>query len=99
MLLYYENFRPDFLAHVPIAAKYVLSVGRGAGKTEEELVKRSINVVGVEINPEAAMLARKRGLTVLEGDASEVDISLAGKPYDCLIYADVMDPSVYSNDM
>ena len=76
---YYEWFRSDIIAAVPSTAKCVLSVGCAAGRTEAELVKRGIKVVGVEINHKAATIARQRGLTILEGDASVVDISQVGK--------------------
>lgn len=64
---YYEHFRNDAVADIPERAKSILSVGCAAGKTEAELVKRGMKVVGVEINPKAAEIARQRGLIVLEG--------------------------------
>ena len=88
---YYEWFRNDVLSVVPPTAKCVLSVGCAAAKTEAELVRRGVKVVGVEINPEAAARARQRGLTVLEGDASEIDVGNAGELYDCIIYADILE--------
>lgn len=88
---YFDSFRSDVIAAVPADAKCVLSVGCGAGKTEAELVKRGIKVVGVELNPKAAAIARQRGLTVLEGNASEIDIGVAGELYDCLIYPDILE--------
>lgn len=88
---YFEQFRRDVIAAVPADAKSVLSVGCGAGITEAELVKQGMKVVGVEIHPEAATIARERGLTVLEGDASEIDVGVAGEPYDCIIYADILE--------
>jgi 2-polyprenyl-3-methyl-5-hydroxy-6-metoxy-1,4-benzoquinol methylase len=88
---YYEWFRSDVISAVPPDAKTVLSVGCAAGQTEAELVKRGIKVVGVEINPEAAKIARVRGLTILEGDVSEIDVAVAGEFYDCIIYADVLE--------
>ncbi|MBC2722684.1 MAG: class I SAM-dependent methyltransferase [Desulfosporosinus sp.] len=88
---YYERCRRDAIAAVPPAAKRVLSVGCAAGKTEEVLIKRGIEVVGVELNPKAAEIARERGLTVLEGDASEIDVAIAGELYDCVIYADILE--------
>jgi 2-polyprenyl-3-methyl-5-hydroxy-6-metoxy-1,4-benzoquinol methylase len=90
-LSYYEWYRPDVISAVPPEAKTVLSVGCAAGRTEAELVKRGVKVVGVEINPEAAKIARVRGLTILEGDVSEIDVAVAGEFYDCLIYADVLE--------
>lgn len=89
--LYFEIFRKDVIAAVPPDAKRVLSIGCATGKTEEVLIKKGIEVVGVELNPEAAEIARERGLTILEGDASEVDVNIDGKYYDCIIYADVLE--------
>lgn len=88
---YFENFRRDVVAAVPLDAKCVLSLGCAAGTTEAELVNRGMKVVGVEINPEAAKVARQRGLTVLEGDVSEVDIGVTGEFFDCVIYADILE--------
>ncbi len=88
---YYESLRKDAIATVPSTAKRVLSVGCAAGKTEEVLIKKGIEVVGVELNPKAAKLARERGLTILEGDASKVDVGIAGDLYDCIIYADILE--------
>ena len=88
---YFEYFRGDAVAAVPSNAKCVLSVGCATGVTEAELVKQGMKVVGVEINPEAARIAREHGLTVLEGDASEIDVGVAGELYDCIIYADILE--------
>lgn len=88
---YYENIRKDILTHIPKDVKCVLSVGCGSGVTEAELIKRNIKVVGIEINPEAAEMARKQGLIVLEGNALEVDLSQTGYSFDCLVYADVLE--------
>jgi 2-polyprenyl-3-methyl-5-hydroxy-6-metoxy-1,4-benzoquinol methylase len=89
--LYFEHFRKDVLAVVPPGAKSVLSVGCGAGRTEAELVKQGIAVVGVEINPQAAQMARQRGIIVLEGDATKIDVNVGFEPYDCILYADVLE--------
>lgn len=88
---YFDGFRKDVLDIVPPTAKRVLSVGCAAGATEAELVKRGVKVVGVEIDHKAAMIARKRGLNVLEGDASTIDIGQANEFFDCLVYADVLE--------
>lgn len=88
---YFEWFRSDVIAAVPSTAKCVLSVGCAGGVTEAELVKQGIKVVGVELNPKAAAIARQRGLTILEGDASAIDISQVDDFFDCLIYADILE--------
>jgi len=88
---YFNHCRKDILRRVPTAVKRVLSVGCGAGATESELVRRGVNVVGIELNPAAAKQARSRGLTVLEGDATKITGELAERKFDCLIYADVLE--------
>lgn len=88
---YYEHFRPSILEQVPTAAKCVLSAGCAAGATESELVKRGVKVLGIEIDHEAAALARQRGLIVLEGDISTIDVGQVCGSFDCLIYADVLE--------
>jgi 2-polyprenyl-3-methyl-5-hydroxy-6-metoxy-1,4-benzoquinol methylase len=88
---YYEWFRRDVIAAVSPAAKTVLSVGCAGGITEAAVVKQGMKVVGIELNPEAAKIARQRGLTVLEGDVSEIDVGIAGEFYDCIIYADILE--------
>lgn len=37
------------------------------------------------------MIARERGLIVLEGDVSTIDVGQASEFFDCLIYADVLE--------
>jgi len=88
---YYRQYRRTILKYIPDNVKCVLSVGCASGVTEEQLVKRGVKVVGVEINPQAAEIARQRGLTILEGDASEIDVAVAGQSYDCIIYADILE--------
>jgi 16S rRNA A1518/A1519 N6-dimethyltransferase RsmA/KsgA/DIM1 with predicted DNA glycosylase/AP lyase activity len=53
--MYYGHFRGSILEHVPTEARRVLSVGCGEGVTEAELVKRGAEVVGIELNNEAAV--------------------------------------------
>lgn len=88
---YYTWVRNDILARVPGDAKRVLSVGCGAGVTEAHLVRRGIEVIGIEMSPPAAAAAAENGLTVLNADVRDVDDQLAGSSFDCLIYADVLE--------
>ncbi len=88
---YYSHCRRDILAEVPASARRVLSVGCGAGATEEELVRSGIRVVGVELNPHAAANARSRGIEVIEGDALSSSPALRDQRFDCLIYADILE--------
>jgi len=67
------------------------TVGCAAGATESELVRRGVRVVGIEIDHQAATIAKQRGLIILEGDASTVDIEGCSESFDCLIYGDVLE--------
>jgi len=88
---YTDVFRPEIFNAVPDTAKVVLSVGCAWGSTEEALVKKGIRVVGIEQNPRAAEIARERGLTVLEGDVSEINVDSGDGLYDFIIYADILE--------
>lgn len=89
---YYSHVRQDILAHVPKRVRRVLSIGCGSGRTEAELVARGVDVTGVELNPDAAKIASQAGIKVICGDASENSAALAaGPPFDCIIYADVLE--------
>ncbi|HZW11190.1 MAG TPA: methyltransferase domain-containing protein [Phycisphaerales bacterium] len=88
---YFTHLREDVLGMVPANARAFLSVGCGSGRTEAELVKRGCSVTGIELMPGAAGAAREHGLEVLEGDVSEMTPRLAGRAFDCLIYADVLE--------
>lgn len=86
---YFSRLRTDVLEQVPRDCRHVLSVGCGQGATEAELIKLGMKVTGIEINPEAATVARSRGLEILEADAQST--ALQGRQFDCLIYADVLE--------
>lgn len=88
---YYNMFRQGVLDVIPSDASRVLSVGCATGVTEAELVKRGIEVVGIEMNSKAAEIARHKGIIVLEGNASEVDLASDNKLYDCIVYADILE--------
>jgi 2-polyprenyl-3-methyl-5-hydroxy-6-metoxy-1,4-benzoquinol methylase len=45
----------------------------------------------LELNSEAAKTARQNGLTVWEGDATEIDVGTKGESFDCIVYADVLE--------
>lgn len=88
---YFNHFRGDVLRHVPDSARVVLSIGCGAGATEGELVKRGVEVVGIELDPAAATVARSRGIVVFQGDVCKIHEELDNFSFDCLIYADLLE--------
>ena len=88
---YFTHLRTDVLAMVPESARSFLSVGCGSGRTEGELVRRGAEVVGIEIDHEAAGEARANGLEMIEGDAVAIADALRDRRFDCLIYADILE--------
>jgi methionine biosynthesis protein MetW len=88
---YFGRLRRDILAQVPKSTKHVLSVGCGAGLTEAELVRNGITVCGIEMNSDAAAMARKQGLDVFNGDVADASQWLSDREFDCVIYADVLE--------
>jgi 2-polyprenyl-3-methyl-5-hydroxy-6-metoxy-1,4-benzoquinol methylase len=88
----YRSFcRTDLLVFVPDDVRTVLSVGCARGATEAALVKQGVTVVGIELDSVAAAIARQRGVTVLEGDASGFVPELNRWRFDCLFYADILE--------
>lgn len=88
---YFCHLRPEIIACIPVGCRKLLSVGCGAGLTEGELVRRGVEVIGIELNPEAAELARSRGVNVLQGDVGALNGELQPHRFDCLLYADVLE--------
>jgi SAM-dependent methyltransferase len=88
---YYSHLRTEIIARVPGHCLSVLSVGCGAAVTEGELVRLGKRVTGIEINPVAAEIARRRGVDVLVGDAGAVTEQLRDRRFDCLLYGDVLE--------
>lgn len=88
---YFAHLRTDVLALVPDGARSFLSVGCGAGRTEAELVKQGCSVTGIEMDSNAAEIARANGLEIFEGDIAQFDGQLAGRAFDCVICADILE--------
>lgn len=88
---YFTHLRTDILAMIPADAETFLSVGCGSGRTEAELIGRGCRVTGIELDPGAAAEAASAGLEIMEGDVNEINARLAGRTFDCLIYADVLE--------
>lgn len=75
----------------------VLEVGCATGFMGEFLVtQKSCSVLGVEIEAEAARLARERGLTVVLGNIEDAAVlaQVAGR-YDYVLFGDVLEHLVH----
>lgn len=65
----YDRFRPSypdalFADLERTGARRVLDIGCGTGKASTELMARGLSVLGVEVDPEMAAVARSHGLDV-----------------------------------
>ncbi|MDA7765848.1 methyltransferase domain-containing protein [bacterium] len=91
MIEYYEHFRSDVLKLVPDSAERFLTIGCGTGRTEQSLVESGRSVVGIEMNEEAAAVARERGLIMHVGSVEDSLAKIQDEEFDCLIFADVLE--------
>lgn len=90
---YYTQVRTDVLAFLPERRDLdVLELGCGAGQTGRYLKERGIarRVVGVELDPGAAAIARQHLDVVHVGDLGTLELS-ADEQFDLVLCADVVE--------
>ncbi|MBI2504134.1 MAG: glycosyltransferase, partial [Candidatus Latescibacteria bacterium] len=91
---YFRNRRPELAALVPDTARRILEVGCAAGELGRHLQERQpgVEVVGVELNPQAADLARRHLARVIEGNIEELPfLPFAEGYFDCVVLGDVLE--------
>lgn len=83
--------RHDLLARIPLDAKSILEFGCGEAPLGKLLKERQpCRVVGIELDPIAAAVARKRIDDVYCGDALEI-ISIVQEQFDWIIGGDIIE--------
>ncbi len=93
---YYDRANPDLLQRIPLTAKKVLELGCGAGALGTALKRRNPDVfyAGLELDDEAAAIARERldHVTVFNADTDDIpkDVIENG-PYDAVVFGDVLE--------
>lgn len=85
---YHEPPREDVLAMVPAGARTALSIGCGAGATEEKLVKRGVDVLGIPVDCVVAASAAARGIELLPPDLAAARQHLGQRRFDCILFID-----------
>jgi len=85
--------RPDLWPYIPPGSGRVLDVGCATGELGAALKgqERAREVVGMELSPVAAAMARARLDDVIEGDLETAEAAYPDGSFDVLIYADVLE--------
>jgi 2-polyprenyl-3-methyl-5-hydroxy-6-metoxy-1,4-benzoquinol methylase len=81
------HYHPVLLGHVPRGCRAALDVGCGSGAFARELAARGATVLGIDLSPEMARLARTRlapygGVEIRVADFAEEE--LPGESFDCV---------------
>jgi 2-polyprenyl-3-methyl-5-hydroxy-6-metoxy-1,4-benzoquinol methylase len=83
--------RTDLLARIPPTAKSILEFGCGEAPLGAALkARQKCRVVGIEIDPRAAAIAKKRIDDVYCGDAREI-VALIREKFDWIIGGDIVE--------
>ena len=91
-LSYFEFARPEVLQLIPLTAQRVLEIGCGTGRLGEAVKKRQVcEVVGIELNLDAAERAMQRLDRVIVGDVERLKPNFPDNSFDCLVCADVLE--------
>jgi len=91
---YYENPRNDITGLIPADARRILDVGCGTGNLGAAIKGSrggSIEVVGIEIDPDAASKAKGKLDKVIEGNVETSGLPFPGGYFDVIIYGDVLE--------
>lgn len=93
-LEYYHTKREDLIKVIPDGISRILDIGCGTGLTGraiKDLHKNSIEVTGIEIEPDIAEKAKTNLDKVLVGNVESVTIPFPQGYFDCMIYGDVLE--------
>ncbi|HEU4520796.1 MAG TPA: class I SAM-dependent methyltransferase [Thermoanaerobaculia bacterium] len=83
--------REDLLARIPTDARSILEFGCGEGSLGRALKQRQkCRVAGIELDPEAAAMAKKNIDVVYQGDATEI-IAILNEQFDWIIGGDIVE--------
>jgi 2-polyprenyl-3-methyl-5-hydroxy-6-metoxy-1,4-benzoquinol methylase len=89
---YFQGQRSDVADLVPDSCVRVLDVGCGYGGLGRSLLERGVKqVYGVEINPDAASQLQGIYTDYWIGDVEQVKLPEDIEPFDCVVFADVLE--------
>jgi 2-polyprenyl-3-methyl-5-hydroxy-6-metoxy-1,4-benzoquinol methylase len=87
---YFTQSRPELVAQLPVRLGRVLDVGCGAGGVGRAIRDRAEALFGIELNEEAAAVAREAYDEVRTGRVEDVLEGLTG-PFDTILAYDVLE--------
>ncbi|HVR43429.1 MAG TPA: methyltransferase domain-containing protein, partial [Thermoanaerobaculia bacterium] len=83
--------REDLLARIPTEARSILEFGCGEGSLGYALKQRQpCRVAGIELDPDAAAIAKKRIDVVYQGDAAEI-VAILSEQFEWIIGGDIVE--------
>jgi len=89
---YHDLLRPEILELIPFNAKRILDLGCGTGALGKALKERQdCFVEGIELNTEAAQIAKKNLDAVLIDNLNRYDPTLRNVKHDCIIFGDILE--------
>jgi 2-polyprenyl-3-methyl-5-hydroxy-6-metoxy-1,4-benzoquinol methylase len=90
---YYSNPRKDILPLLPENILKVLEIGCGQGATLQwiQTIRDCVKVVGVELFPEAAEIAKKRLDSVIQGNIESIELPFENNEFDLILCLDVLE--------
>ena len=89
---YFNHERKELLALMPLGIERVLDVGCGTGGTAAPLRAKGVKeIIGIEIEKQAAAQAETRFDSVIVGDVEDVSASLPEGYFDLILYADILE--------
>ena len=83
---------------IPPGARHILDVGCGVGNLGAAIKKKidpSIEVIGIELNAEAAEKAGKNLDRVFTGNVEAIELPFEKGYFDCIVYGDVLEHLLY----
>jgi len=90
---YYTGVRHDVVAMIPDGVSSILEVGCAAGGTGSLLKSMGFErIIGIELSPYYASLARQHYSQIIVADAEETDLyGIEDGTLDCILYPDVLE--------
>jgi 2-polyprenyl-3-methyl-5-hydroxy-6-metoxy-1,4-benzoquinol methylase len=90
----YIGVRYDILNLIPRSAKKILDVGCSVGTLGKQIKQKyNVEVVGLEVNKEMALIAKNNVDKVIIADVEELNFNhyFPAGYFDCIIFADILE--------